>query len=359
MWPMQAFLIPHIAGYNSGNMPEQLDSIELELQVGAAKVSKYATRESGDTLEVTERPHGGLSMVLADGQRSGRAAKIISALVARKAIALLAEGVRDGAAARATHDYLRTHRQGQVSAELSIVSLDLATRTIVISRNSHCPVFILSQGGLRVWDEPSDPIGIHAGIKPVIMELPLVPNTWVIVFTDGVLEAGQRFGVSFDITTWVTAYLGHGTESAEALADAILARAIELDQDHPQDDMSVLVLALLPLQLTDHAAATHRSLSGAAHLGRGMFPMRVVLVGICGSGKTTLAQGLRRLGYEVKECGQEHSEVPYMWQVISRPDVLIYLDASERSDLPARGAPLCAGLCGGATAAPGARSCAL
>jgi UDP-N-acetylmuramate-alanine ligase len=57
--------------------------------------------------------------------------------------------------------------------------------------------------------------------------------------------------------------------------------------------------------------------------------MRVVLVGICGSGKTVLAQALRRLGYEVRECGQEHSEVPYMWQVMSRPDVLIYLDASE------------------------------
>jgi UDP-N-acetylmuramate-alanine ligase len=57
--------------------------------------------------------------------------------------------------------------------------------------------------------------------------------------------------------------------------------------------------------------------------------MRVVLVGICGSGKTALAQGLRRLGYEVRECGQEHSEVPHMWQVMSRPDVLIYLDASE------------------------------
>jgi len=57
--------------------------------------------------------------------------------------------------------------------------------------------------------------------------------------------------------------------------------------------------------------------------------MRVVLVGICGSGKSTLARGLRALGYEVKECGQEHSEVPYMWQVLSRPDVLIYLDASE------------------------------
>jgi len=57
--------------------------------------------------------------------------------------------------------------------------------------------------------------------------------------------------------------------------------------------------------------------------------MRIVLVGICGSGKTTLAQGLRELGYTAKVCAQEHSEVPYMWQVLSRPDVLIYLDASD------------------------------
>lgn len=57
--------------------------------------------------------------------------------------------------------------------------------------------------------------------------------------------------------------------------------------------------------------------------------VRVVLVGVCGSGKTTLAHGLVALGYEVRECRQEHSGVPHMWKVISRPDVLIYLDASE------------------------------
>jgi UDP-N-acetylmuramate-alanine ligase len=57
--------------------------------------------------------------------------------------------------------------------------------------------------------------------------------------------------------------------------------------------------------------------------------MRVVVVGICGSGKSSLASGLRRLGYDVRECGQEHSEVAHMWQAISRPDVLVYLDASD------------------------------
>jgi serine phosphatase RsbU (regulator of sigma subunit) len=224
-------------------------SKQLELQVGVAKVSKYGNSESGDTLEMTERPHGGLSFVLADGQRSGRAARIISNLVARKAISLLAEGVRDGAAARATHDYLRTHREGKVSSELGMVSLDLVTRTIVISRNSHCPALVFDARGLSVLDEPSGAIGIYERTKPVITELPAVANTWVVLFTDGVLEAGDRFGASFDIAGLVATCIAGSIESAPVLADAILSRAVELDQRRPQDDMSVLVLALLPMRV--------------------------------------------------------------------------------------------------------------
>ena len=230
------------------NNPEQ-----LELQVGVAKVSKYATSESGDTLEMTERPHGGLSLVLADGQRSGRAAKIISNLVARKAISLLAEGVRDGAAARAAHDYLRTHREGKVSSELVLVSLDLVTRTIVVSRNCHCPVLVVDGEVLRSLDEHSEAIGLYERTKPVITELPVSPNTWIVAFTDGVLEAGGRVSVTFDVAALVGDFVTRGEGNAAALADTILARAMELDQQRPQDDMSVLVLSLVPVQLKDSA----------------------------------------------------------------------------------------------------------
>ena len=58
----------------------------------------------------------------------------------RKAISLLAEGVRDGAAARATHDYLFLQRGGKVSAEFFIVSADLVSQTLVVSRNARCPI---------------------------------------------------------------------------------------------------------------------------------------------------------------------------------------------------------------------------
>jgi len=96
----------------------------MDIEIAASKINKYATFESGDTLEVVERPMGGLSVVLADGQTSGKAAKIISSMVVRKVISLLAEGVRDGAAARAASDYLYSERGGKVSACLNILSID-------------------------------------------------------------------------------------------------------------------------------------------------------------------------------------------------------------------------------------------
>lgn len=53
---------------------------------------------------------------------------------------------------------------------------------------------------------------------------------------------------------------------------------------------------------------------------------RVVVVGPCAAGKTTLVERLRAGGYDAAVCAQEHSGVPYLWQ-LSRPDLLLYLDA--------------------------------
>jgi len=218
----------------------------MELQVAVAKVSKYAVRESGDTLEMIERPHGGLSFVLVDGMHTGRGAKAVSNLVARKAVSLLAEGVRDGAAARAAHDYLYTQHDGKVSAELHIVSIDLVSKTIVISRNSHCPVIVGEGCRVRCLDEPSEAIGVHRRMKPVITELPLAPQTTVVVFTDGVLDAGVRYGQSFDVAQFVESKVCDENFGAQALADGILVRAVELDRGRPGDDTSVLVVRVVP-----------------------------------------------------------------------------------------------------------------
>jgi shikimate kinase len=54
----------------------------------------------------------------------------------------------------------------------------------------------------------------------------------------------------------------------------------------------------------------------------------IVVVGVCGAGKSTLVRGLRALGCPARVCAQEHSHVPGLWRRKGRPPVLVYLEAS-------------------------------
>ena len=60
------------------------------------------------------------------------------------------------------------------------------------------------------------------------------------------------------------------------------------------------------------------------------------IVGPCGAGKSTLANNLIQEGYSVRHIAQEHSYVPSMWQRITNPDILIYLDVSYKKTIARR-----------------------
>ena len=52
------------------------------------------------------------------------------------------------------------------------------------------------------------------------------------------------------------------------------------------------------------------------------------VVGPCGSGKSTLIARLEKHGYRCRHIAQEHSYVKHMWQAITNPDILIFLQCS-------------------------------
>jgi serine phosphatase RsbU (regulator of sigma subunit) len=218
----------------------------MEVQIGVAKTNKYAQSESGDTLEVIERPHGGLSVVLADGQRSGKHAKRISNMVVRKVIQLLAEGVRDGAAARAASDYLYAHKSGQVQSTLNILSIDLDSNTLVITRNNPAPMLIFQDNQPELLDEESISVGVHRGTRPVIRELPLSSGLTAIAYSDGILHAGSRSAKTMD-PTQIVADLLPQNPNAQQIADVLLNQALTLDEHRPVDDISVMVVRVSPL----------------------------------------------------------------------------------------------------------------
>jgi serine phosphatase RsbU (regulator of sigma subunit) len=232
----------------------------MEIKLAVAKINKYATSESGDSVEVIERPNGGLSVVMADGQSSGKGAKQVSYLVVRKVISLLSEGIRDGAAARAASDYLFTERKGKVSSTLNIVSIDMQTATMVITRNNPLPVLIASGNEICAFDDECNPIGIYRDTRPLINELPLEPGLTVVLFTDGLVHAGSRSGEYLDIQTFLQAIIEDDVEEAQStpqeIANSLLTHAVHLDQGRPVDDISVVVI-----KVTSHASDSVRRMT--------------------------------------------------------------------------------------------------
>jgi len=218
----------------------------MEVQIAVSKVQKYATSSSGDTVEVVERPQGGVSVVLADGQSSGRGAKAISNMVVRKVIALLAEGVRDGAAARAASDSLYTEKGGKVSSTLNIVSIDLHTNTMVITRNNAAPVIIAQNADISVFDTPSRPIGLYRGTRPEITQIVMKPGLSALIFSDGLVHAGDRYGCSLDIIAVFRSLLEGNNDDPQFIADALLEQAVSLDHNRPGDDISIVMIRVLP-----------------------------------------------------------------------------------------------------------------
>lgn len=217
----------------------------MEVQIAVAKVNKYATSESGDTLEVIERPNGGLSVVLADGQTSGRGAKAVSQMVVRKVISLLAEGVRDGAAARAASDALFTEKQGKVICTLNIASIDLHSGTIVLTRNNPSPMFICRDMEIDRIDSESIPLGTSRDVRPSITEMEIEPGLTVVLYTDGLVHAGERRGQPMNTLEVLDAMLEDQEPSPQEIADTLLAHAVMLDDNRPADDISVVVLKVL------------------------------------------------------------------------------------------------------------------
>lgn len=218
----------------------------MEVLIAISKIKKYAVSSSGDTAEVIERPNGGMSVVLADGQSSGKGAKWVSSLVVRKVIQFLADGVRDGAAARAASDALYTERDGRVSATLNILSADLQTGTLVITRNNPAPVVIAYGDQIKFLSSDSSPVGLRRDTRPMITEIPLDVGLTVVAYTDGLVHAGSYYGDSMDVGTCLKVELEGESPVPLKIADSLMAHALKLDRGRPRDDISIVVLRVVP-----------------------------------------------------------------------------------------------------------------
>jgi serine phosphatase RsbU (regulator of sigma subunit) len=200
--------------------------------------------QSGDSIELVERPLGGLTLILADGQGSGPAARRISRMVAMKAVQLIADGSRDGAVARAVQDMLYSAREGRVTATLALLSVDWHTRTLVIARNAPCPVIVKQAERVFRLEGHAEVIGTYRKTRPAMTELPCEPGSTLLTFSDGLLTAGRRYGKAIDWEQWENRMASTPAEELNQFVDDLMDDALELERGRPGDDISIMALAL-------------------------------------------------------------------------------------------------------------------
>lgn len=225
-------------------MPASAPATFLQADLAAAKTSHYAARESGDTVELVERPDGGFTLVLVDGQGHGFPAKMLSLQLTAKAVSLIKEGVRDGAVARAVHDYLHAYRGGRVSATLDLLSLDLGTNHVLLTRNADVPAIFYRTGEWHLLPATAGPIGVRRHARPSIEQFDLAVGLHVVLYTDGIAHAGERYGAPLDPVAALSAG-GAVAANAQTLADTLLAAAVVADRGRPNDDMTVIALTIM------------------------------------------------------------------------------------------------------------------
>jgi serine phosphatase RsbU (regulator of sigma subunit) len=79
----------------------------------------------------------------------------------------------------------------------------------------------------------------------VINELGLEPGLTTVVYTDGIVHAGSRYGESIDVRTCLQALLENEDPTPQLIADSLLENALKLDRGRPSDDISVVVLRVM------------------------------------------------------------------------------------------------------------------
>lgn len=216
----------------------------MELRFAVAKINNAFLAKSGDTVEIIERPNGGLSAVMADGRINGQSNKGISTMLSHRVIGNISEGVRDGSAIRAVSSRVFAEHNGHVQADLTVISADMQSNTILVSRNTPVPVFVVSEGKVDCLTTESEQIGLRADITPAIVELPIQPGLVVVAFSDGIIHAGQQSQQAFEISTSIESFLEEQEPTAQEIADFLLNQAIRMDNGRPHDDMTVVVMTV-------------------------------------------------------------------------------------------------------------------
>lgn len=215
----------------------------MELHAAISKTSRYSSVAQGDKVEIIERPRGGISIIMAEGKLSGRRSRSIAMKAVHSILSLIASGLHDGAASRTVLRNINDEHKGKAQVDLSIISCDLESQSIVITKNNATPVLTVFEGTVD-YLRFDDSINAEPSLEPSVYQFEIKEGRDFILVSDGILQAGTQYEQALDLQVSVESLFEDDEPAVQEVADAILNQAINQDLGRPCDDMTVTVLRI-------------------------------------------------------------------------------------------------------------------
>lgn len=207
---------------------------------GVAKAPKHGETISGDNFTFCRNTPGQVVMSLSDGMGSGEMAWEESKRVIELTEQLLAAGYSPRSSLKLVNTILLLSGSEQHPATIDLCCIDLYTGVLEAMKLGAVATFILGEQGVELLEAWSAPAGVLNPIEPVLLSKKLWDHNWVVMVSDGVLEAlpGE------DKEEVLREYLeGIPRKTPQDMADRILWFANSFIEE-ARDDMTVLTAGI-------------------------------------------------------------------------------------------------------------------
>lgn len=204
---------------------------------GISKVTKDGSEISGDTHAVSRISEEKFLVALSDGMGSGADAEAISSVSLSLIESFYKAGMESELILNTVNKLLSINAEDSFTA-LDVSVIDLKNCKADFIKYGSPYGFIVGDGGVRIIEGNTLPLGILSELKPSVCQAELSDGDMIVLTTDGVSDA---FGSSQDVIEFLRKI---PAKNPQSLADELLSNAVHRSDGYKRDDMSVLAVRI-------------------------------------------------------------------------------------------------------------------
>ncbi len=208
---------------------------------GVARIGKNAEKISGDNYVILNLPGARKAFVLSDGMGTGQKASKESEMIIEMLEELLQAGFPQETAMEMINTALVMGREEICFSTIDMCSFDLYNGECRFSKAGAATTFVRKREGMGHIYSDTLPLGVVAKQQMAEQKSELEPGDVVVMLTDGVLDALPP-GRQEELLDLIIG--GSVIENPQELADYVLEKILELSEEKPKDDMTILVAGM-------------------------------------------------------------------------------------------------------------------